>query len=142
MPSANATPAAAAQKPLWFVKPGVARLDLPDLGEGQWIEIKEQITYAEQQRLFGSMIRTMKTSQGENEMGVDLARSSILKLVTWVVDWSARDEDDKPVPLTPDAIENLTPDVAKVIEDAIDAHNARREEGKVTLLVKTPNGKP
>jgi hypothetical protein len=46
------------------------------------------------------------------------------------VDWSLRDEADKPVPVSPAAIENLTPEAAQAIDDAITAHVAARAEGK------------
>lgn len=121
----------------WFVKPAVARLDL---GDGQWVEIKEQITYGEAQRLTGSMLRSrVSRNDGADEVGVDYARFSVLKLQTWLVDWSARDEDDKPVPLSPAAIENLDPATAEAIDAAINAHLAKRAEGKATPR-STPNG--
>jgi len=118
----------------WFVQPAVVRLDL---GDGQWAEIKEQITYGEAQRLSGAMLRTVKTAAGDNEVGVDFARYAVLKLQTWLVDWSLRDEADKPVPLSPAAIENLTPEAAEALNAAIDAHVAERAAGKAT---STSNG--
>lgn len=124
----------AAKKPAWFVRPAVVRLDL---GDGQWCEIKEQITYGESQRLSGAMLRSVNTGAGNNEIGVDFARFSILKLQTWLVDWSLRDEADKPVPVSPAAIENLTPEAAAAIEAAINAHVAGQAEGKAT---STSNG--
>jgi hypothetical protein len=119
---------------LWFVKPAVARLDL---GDEQWVEVKEQINYGEAQRLSGAMLRTVKTAAGDNEVGVDFARYAVLKLQTWVVDWSLRDEDDKPVPLSPAAIENLTPEAADAINEAIDAHVVALQAGKAK---STSNG--
>jgi hypothetical protein len=118
----------------WFVQPAVVRLDL---GDGQWAEIKEQITYGESQRLSGAMLRSVRTAAGDNEVGVDFARYAVLKLQTWLVDWSLRDEADKPVPLSPAAIENLTPEAAEALNAAIDAHVAERTAGKAT---STSNG--
>jgi hypothetical protein len=127
-------PETPAKKPGWFVRPAVVRLDL---GDGMWCEVKEQITYGESQRLSGAMLRSVNTGAGNNEIGVDFARFSILKLQTWLVDWSLRDEEDKPVPVSPAAIENLTPDAAGAIDEAINAHVAARTEGKAT---STSNG--
>ena len=112
-----------------FVSPATVRLDLSDQ---DWIEIKEQITYGESQRLSGAMLRTVKTAAGDNEVGVDFARYAVLKLQTWLVDWSLRDDADKPVPVSPAAIENLTPEAAEALNDAIDAHVAARAEGKAS----------
>lgn len=119
---------------LRFITPATARLDLSD---GDWVEIKEQINYGEAQRLSGAMLRTVKTAAGDNEVGVDFARYAVLKLQTWLVDWSFRDEADKPVPLSPAAIENLDPEAAEAINDAIDRHLAERQAGKAT---STSNG--
>jgi hypothetical protein len=119
---------------LRFIVPNTKRLDLSD---GDWVEIKEQIGYGEAQRLSGAMLRTVKTAAGDNEVGVDFARYAVLKLQTWLVDWSFRDEADKPVPLSPAAIENLDPEAAEAINDAIDAHLAERNAGKAT---STSNG--
>lgn len=110
-----------------FVSPGTAKLDL---GDGDWVEVKEQINYGESQRLSGAMLRTVKTAAGDNEVGVDFARYAVLKLQTWLTDWSFRDEQDKPVPLSPAAIENLDPAAAEAINEAIDRHVAARAEGK------------
>lgn len=111
-----------------FVQPAVVRLDLSD---GDWVEVKEQITYGEAQRLTGSMLRTrVSRDDGANEVGVDYARFSVLKLQTWLTDWSFRDEQDKPVPLSPAAIENLDPATAEEIDAAINVHLAKRQEGK------------
>ncbi len=112
-----------------FVAPGTTKLPLSD---GDWVEVKEQINYGESQRLSGAMLRTVKTAAGDNEVGVDFARYAVLKLQTWLVDWSLRDEADKPVPVSPAAIENLTPAAAEAINAAIDAHTAALAEGKAT----------
>lgn len=114
---------------LRFVAPATARLDLTD---GDWVEVKEQITYGEQQRLSGAMLRTVRTTAGDNEVGVDFARYAVLKLQTWLTDWSFRDAADKPVALTPAAIENLDPETAEEIDAAINKHLAERQEGKAT----------
>jgi hypothetical protein len=112
-----------------FVTPAVVRLPL---SESDWCEIKEQLTYAEQQRLSGAMLRTVKTAAGDNEMGVDFARYAVLRLQMYLTDWSFKDEADKPVALSPAAIENLSQDAAAEINDALDAYLQEREAGKAT----------
>lgn len=114
---------------LRFVTPNTVRLDLT---EGDWIEVKEQLTYAEQQRLSGAMLRTVKTAAGDNEMGVDFARYAVLRLQMYLTDWSFKGEDDKPVPLSPASIENLSQDAADEINGAIDRYLQEREAGKAT----------
>ena len=122
---------------LRFVTPNVVRLDLSD---GDWIEVKEQLTYAERQRLSGAMLRTVKTGAGDNEMGVDFARYAVLRLQMYLTDWSFKGEDDKPVALSAAAIENLSEDAAGEINGAIDTYLEEREAGKATPPSST-NGK-
>jgi hypothetical protein len=119
-----------------FVTPDTRRLEL---SEGDWIEVKEQLTYAEQQRLSGAMLRTVKTAAGDNEMGVDFARYAVLRLQMYLTDWSFKGEDDKPVALSPAAIENLSQEAAEEINGAIDTYLQEREAGKATPP-SSPNG--
>lgn len=117
-----------------FVQPNTVRLDLSD---GDWIEVKERLTYVENQRLYGGMVRSINTNQDINELGVDVARFNILRLETWIVDWSFRDEHDKPVPVSRSAIENLDPDSAREIDAAIDRHLTDLAAKKVLATAET-----
>lgn len=109
-----------------FVQPSTVRLPLSD---SDWVEIKERLTYAENQRLQGAMVRSVRDLDGE--VGVDLARFTILRMETWLTDWSFRDDQDKPVTLSRSAIENLDPDTAREIDAAIDQHVTDRAAKKV-----------
>ena len=120
-----------------FVSPDTKRLDLSD---GDWCEVKEQLTYKEQQQLSGAMLRSIKGAEGDQEMGIDFGRYAVLRLKTWLVDWSFRDANDKPVPVSPAAIENLDPDAAAEIGEAIDKHIAERQASKATPAT-TESGK-
>jgi hypothetical protein len=113
-----------------FVQPNTVRVDLT---EGDWVELKEQISYAEAQRLYGAMVRTWPqsafgvgdpTGDDSKDVGIDMARFAILRQQTWLTDWSFRDDQDKPVPLTRAAIENLDTETASEIDAAITAHQA------------------
>jgi hypothetical protein len=110
-----------------FVSPDVKRLPLSD---DDWIEVKERLTYKERQQLSGAMFRSVKGAADDQEMGVDFARYAILRLKTWLVDWSFRDKEDKPVPLSSAAIENLDPADADEIGEALDKHIAELEAAK------------
>lgn len=112
-----------------FVQPAVVRLDI---GDGDWVEIKEQISYGEDQKLTGLLMQTMRPGSVavDQEVGMNYAAWAVEKLSTWLVDWSLRDADDKPVPVSKPAIENLTPEAAEAINAAINAYLAKRQEGK------------
>lgn len=117
-----------------FVKPEVVRLDISD---GDWIEIKRRLTLGEQKRLEGAGIgRATGFRQGADvEVAVDLEAAAMALLVTYLVDWSLRDEHDKPVSVTRSSVAALDPDDAEEIEQAISNHiQARDAEKKARTL--------
>ena len=59
----------------WFVSPETVTLELAD---GQWIEVKERLTYGEEQRLAGGALRP-KLTDGEIDISLDLETHSILR---------------------------------------------------------------
>lgn len=112
----------------WFVVPETVRLDLPG---GGWIEVKERLTYGEEQRLTGAALTNVIQGTDEQpEVGIDLERYNILRLFIWVVDWSPRDGEGNPMPVSKEAISALDPVVAEEIDDALTAHVKRLEASK------------
>ena len=109
-----------------FVLPETVRLEL---SEGDWIEVKKRLTYGEQQRLAGGALRP-KLTDGEIDISLDLETHSILRLSTWIVDWSFCDVKGKQVEVDRDAIASLEPDTVDEIEDALTAHIESLEEEK------------
>lgn len=116
-----------------FVLPDTKRLDL---GDDLWVEVKETLTYGEEQRLASISLTTVNFAanreEGETEIGLDMQRHAIERLVTWVVDWNFSDHTGKTVPVSRTAIQNLHPAIAKRLTDALDAHVAEVERGKLT----------
>lgn len=117
----------------WFVVPDVVRLPLSD---EQWIEVKRELTYGEEQALSASSLKADSAKLGEG-LALDMENFQTNRLLAWLVDWSLRDGADRPVPVTADAIRALTTDAAKEIHAALDKHIAALEEEK-----KARNGKP
>lgn len=118
----------------WFVRPETVRLDL---SEGQWVEIKEQLSYGEDQKLTGLLVTSVRPGDDGNVVGGNYGVYAVRKLLSWITDWSLRDADDKPVEVSLASIENLTPDAAEAINEAINAYLAKRQEGKA---MSTSNG--
>ena len=111
-----------------FVKPEVVRLDLSD---GDWIEIKARLSYYDRQKLIGAGVRSVgATKSGTDEWGMDMERVGPERLMLWLVDWSFRDEKDKPMAVTMDNIKNLDPDTADEITAAINKHTEAIEAEK------------
>ena len=114
-----------------FIKPDSTRLPLSD---GDWVEVKKLLTYGEQQRLSGSALTTLKSNPGSvgggNEFGLDWELYNVRRLQIWIVDWSFRDENDRPVKITQEAISSLDPDTVTEIDEKLTAHLQMIEDSK------------
>lgn len=122
-----------------FINAGAtARLPLSD---GDWIEVKEKLSYGEQQRLSTASLTSIQfggdSKPGETEVALNMDRYALMRLHVWIVDWSFRDHNDKPVPVSKSAIDNLDPLTAEEINKALDEHIERVNEGK-TIPTEEP----
>lgn len=122
-----------------FVKAGRTRLPLSD---GDWIEVKTGLTYGESQLLANSGIKSFKNpNSGVTEVGIDFSEANIERICTWVVDWSLRDDEDRAVRFSRDAVVNLAPEAAQEILDAIDRHvEALEAEKKAAIPMAKTDG--
>lgn len=107
-----------------FAAAEVVRLPLT---EGDWIEVKAELSFQEARRLTGTMIRSIK---GGTEMGIEYAAYGQAFLETYLVDWNFKGTDDKPVTLSSSSIANLDPATADEIEEAIKVYQAERNAPK------------
>lgn len=106
-----------------FVGADVERLDLS--GEGRWVEVKREIGIRESKRiesaLFGGirgvqeLIGRQDLTGADIEMRLDGSQAFLLKLETYLVDWSFRDASDKPVKVNKSSIAALRPETAEEI---------------------------
>ena len=78
----------------WFVEPETVRLDVSD---GQWIEIKQELTWAEDEALAAVAVQGMRLVDPDDigdelrrtqEIGVDMSLVNVAKLAMYIVDWS------------------------------------------------------
>lgn len=129
----------------FFVKPVVVRRELD--ADGNWIELKERLTYEEFNRMASSGLIGVKGQPDVDGMAptrsveIDMAQFNIAKILMWVVDWGGpgfTSEDDRPVGYTPSAVRALDPTVGDLIISAIDAHQVEMASGKG--LSPTENG--
>jgi hypothetical protein len=140
-----------------FVKPGDVRLPLfgasIDDPECEWIDVKERITYGDQQKLaaviFNSMVLPSEVLEDENQLAqfkeglrlkLDLEMDGPYKILIWGLDWNLEDGDGNIVEFCYDSIINLDPVTAAEINRVIDAHAARVEEaaGKPSVRQRGP----
>ena len=107
-----------------FVSADTVRLDLSD---GDWIEVKAQLTYAETVELQAAGVGdTLK----DGDLKMDWVLYKMARINTWVIDWSFEDANEKRVPCTPQAVATLDPDTADEIDRALDAYLERQAEAK------------
>lgn len=118
-------------KPQRFVTPAYKQLAL---SHGDWIRVKERLTYGESVRLQGAGAVDLLVNSGVDEagqhIGIDLAAFEMARITAWVVEWSFADERGKRVPVNRDTIESLDPDTAEEIKAAIDRHVEKLEAEK------------
>lgn len=117
-----------------FVSPETVRIGLradPD-GTKNWIEVKKYLTAGETHafRMAGFQRVSKREGSAETEVGIDWREIAIAKVKAYLVDWSARDRRDKPVPITDETIRQLSPEQFDEIEEAIEKHRQAMEDEK------------
>lgn len=94
-------------------------VDRIDLGEGFWVDIKNRMSYGDQQKLVAHYIKMsdLKTP------GLDFEAGSIVLLEINIKAWNLVDANDKPVKLSRQMIEALDPEIAGKIAKEINDRN-------------------
>jgi hypothetical protein len=112
----------------WFASPDTVRLDLPG---GHWIEVKRELTVREERAVVGAFIRaTQKDAEGGEVLTHVNPEGLGARVKAYLVDWSLRDAQDKPVKCTPAAIDALRADKFALIDAALDAYLTTRDAEK------------
>ena len=112
----------------WYAEPNEIRLELSD---GEWIMVKEELNYGEQQRLNNAaMTRFQDASAPTPRIELDFERYQIIRLKTWLTDWSNRGKDGKAIKITDESIRALRPPMADEIDVALTAHIESLEAAK------------
>lgn len=120
-----------------FVVPGTTKLDL---GDGDWIEVKLDLTIGEIKALessgLGSMARPSRPDE-KVEIKMDWRTYSVSRCLAWILDWNAKDPQGRPVKFEREAIEQLSLEAFDRIETAITEHIKQRAEEKKTKTLAT-----
>lgn len=88
-----------------FQAPEVERIPLSD---GDWIEIKRDLNAGDNRKLEAAGLKPPTVVEGKIISPVNWETYDFERAVIFLVDWSFRDKDDKPVKLTIDALKALT----------------------------------
>jgi len=114
-----------------FVMPDVVRIDLTD---GDWIEIKKELSVGDAKRIQNAAITFVGGDiNDDRKFGVDMERASIEQVLVWLVEWSFRNEKDKPVSITRESIRSLDQESFEEIENAITSYAETLEKEKNAL---------
>jgi hypothetical protein len=110
-----------------FVQPKIVRLPLT---EGQWIDVKRELSYGEQTDMFASMRKQF----GAGTVPVlDTTLIGRARMAAYLLAWSFVDAEGTPVPVSPAAINNLDGETAREIAAALEAHDETIAEEKKRL---------
>ena len=111
-----------------------------ELSEGDWLLVRKHLTAGEERDAQAKVIKAGSFKSGEKPE-LDLEHLGIAQAVSYMIDWSITDADDKPIrirdqpyPFVFSALRNQTPESLREILDAIQAHDgamtAEREHQK------------
>jgi len=103
-----------------FVKPQVVRVDVSD---GDWLDLKRELTVGEQRRAMSRIVQTMKS---DGQIVPNMEQVGKAELAAYIVGWSFT-RDGEPVPYSEDALDALSVDAFKEVEQAIRQHIERIE---------------
>ncbi len=105
----------------WFVKPEVVRVPIEG---GHWIEVKKRLTAGETRKLNAASVKEIRT---DGRVTPDFEMMGKAEAIAYLVDWSLRDDQDKPIPIDTDArkiaaLDNMSDEGFEVISTAVAAH--------------------
>lgn len=107
-----------------FIEPGTVRLDL---GDGDWIEVKRELSAGELKAMRTSSFTYMQGQSGasaddEVKIGVDWRRLAVARILSYVIDWNAKDAQGRPVPFSRAAVEQLSVTDFERLEATLNTH--------------------
>lgn len=117
-----------------FIKPMVHRIDLTD---GDWIEIKDRLTVGERKGILSKAARGGFSSDGQR-VHLDATEAQFARVEAWLVDWSFKGLDDKPMKLSGTAIRALDNESFTEIEEALDKHEEAQAAAKNSSASTAP----
>jgi hypothetical protein len=109
-----------------FVKDAVDRIVVakdPKTGKEYWVDIKQKMTYGDQQKLAAHYVSMQSFKPGSKPiLSMDLEGGNIMLLLINIKDWNL-ELDGKKVPVALTTIQQLDPDVADKIAQEVNKRN-------------------
>src|SRR6187402_2627533 len=88
------------------------------LANDQWIEVKKELGKGDDATYKAAGLGRMMTGKDGQELGIDFKAMALARVAAYLVDWSAKKLNGKPEPVSLHAIEALSKDSFKEIDDA------------------------
>jgi hypothetical protein len=104
-----------------FVEPQLCRLSLSD---GDWVDVKRDLSTGEQRQMFADMQRQLVPGQAPV---LDVTAIGRARALAYLVSWSLVDRHGAPVPISAAAYDMLDTDTSREIREALEAHEEARE---------------
>jgi anti-sigma-K factor RskA len=100
-----------------FVVPAVTTITLSD---GDWIQVKNQLTVGEERAAFQQIIGEINQTTGWRKPNIAL--QGIAEIAAYLVAWSFRDPEGQPIPPDVATIQLLDVDSYRELEAAVETH--------------------
>jgi len=106
------------------------------LTDGDWLLVRKHLTAGDEREAYARVIKGGTFHPGEKP-GVDPEQLGIAQVVSYLLDWSITDADDKPIRIRDQsydfiaaALKNQTPESLREIIEAIQTHDAAMTEAR------------
>lgn len=110
---------------LRFVRPDVTKYEL---SEGDWIEVKNQLTAKEKADLAGAGVPSFQQRDGKGQaFTLDFAALKLARIPIYVVRWSLADAAGNQTTPSIENVEQLDDDTVNEIDDLLDKHKKAME---------------
>lgn len=110
-----------------------AEVDRVPLSDGDWIEVKRDLNTGDARKLEAAGLKPPVMVEGRIISPIDWAVYDLERAIIFLVDWSFKGPDDKPVTLNMDALRTLQPPDFDEINRAITKHTIERATAKKQL---------
>jgi hypothetical protein len=99
-------------------------VDRIDLGEGDWVDIKRQMSYGDDQKLVASYMNVQaRVRAGEPDVDISLGTGNITLLALNIKDWNLKDESGQLMPIAETTIQRLNKSTATKLVEEINRRN-------------------
>jgi len=102
------------------------------LSGGDWIDVKLELSAGDERKMNAYAVTNVRREHGVVLYDLDAEKLPVARTIAYLVDWSFRDREGRPVPVSASAIAALSTAAAEEIDEAILKHEqAVQEKQKV-----------